>query len=62
MTHMRGVQEEYGKDMTVIGTGGLASLFHKQTSVIDHLDPDLTIRGLILIYDRNSGKRERPAS
>lgn len=56
------IKTEYGKDMTVIGTGGLASLFHKQTSVIDHLDPDLTIRGLILIYDRNSGKRERPAS
>ncbi len=32
--------------MTVIATGGLANLFHRQTPVIDHLDPDLTIRGL----------------
>jgi type III pantothenate kinase len=55
------IKAEYGKAMTVIGTGGLASLFHKQTSAIDHLDPDLTIRGLILIYGRNSGKRERSA-
>ena len=55
------IKAEYGKAMTVIGTGGLANLFHKQTSVIDHLDPDLTIRGLILIYDRNAGKRERSA-
>ncbi len=39
------IKEEYGKPMTVIGTGGLANLFYKQTSVIDHLDPDLTIAG-----------------
>ena len=32
------------------GTFALASLFHRQTAVIDHLDPDLTIRGLILIH------------
>ncbi len=42
--------------MTVIGTGGLANLFYKQTSVIDHLDPDLTIRGLIQIHARNARK------
>jgi type III pantothenate kinase len=48
------IKAEYGKPMTVIGTGGLASLFHRQTPVIDHLDPDLTIRGLILIYARHA--------
>jgi type III pantothenate kinase len=47
------IKEEYGKPMTVIGTGGLANLFYKQTSVIEHLDPDLTIRGLIQIHARN---------
>ncbi|MBV9992508.1 MAG: type III pantothenate kinase [Alphaproteobacteria bacterium] len=47
------IKEEYGKPMTVIGTGGLANLFYKQTTVIDHLDPDLTIRGLIQIHARN---------
>src|SRR5580700_9517816 len=39
------IKNEYGKPMTVIGTGGLASPFHRQTQAIDHLDPDLTIRG-----------------
>jgi type III pantothenate kinase len=48
------IKEEYGKPMTVIGTGGLANLFFKQTPVIEHLDPDLTIRGLILIHARNA--------
>lgn len=48
------IKEEYGKPMTVIGTGGLANLFYKQTAAIDHLDPDLTIRGLIQIHARNA--------
>jgi type III pantothenate kinase len=47
------IKEEYGKPMSVIATGGLANLFYKQTSVIEHLDPDLTIRGLIQIHARN---------
>jgi type III pantothenate kinase len=57
------IKEEYGKPMTVIGTGGLANLFYKQTSVIEHLDPDLTIRGLIQIHARNSvrAKAKPPA-
>jgi len=48
------IKEEYGKPMTVIGTGCLANLFYKQTAVIEHLDPDLTIRGLIQIHARNA--------
>jgi type III pantothenate kinase len=48
------IKEEYGKPMTVIGTGGLATPFHRQTQAIDHLDHDLTIRGLIQIYARNA--------
>jgi type III pantothenate kinase len=51
------IKEEYGKPMTVIATGGLAKVFYKQTPAIDHLDPDLTIRGLIQIYGRNAAKR-----
>ena len=50
------IKAEYGEPMTVIGTGGLANLFHKQTTVIDHLDPDLTIRGLVLINARNAAR------
>jgi type III pantothenate kinase len=55
------IKEEYGKPMTVIGTGGLANLFFKQTPVIEHLDPDLTIRGLIMIHARNASRaKARP--
>ncbi len=46
------IKEEYGKPMTVIATGGLANLFYKQTPAIEHLDSDLTIRGLALIHAR----------
>ena len=48
------IREEYAQPMTVIGTGGLANLFFRQTAAIEHLDPDLTIRGLVQIYARNA--------
>jgi type III pantothenate kinase len=48
------IKEEYGAPMTVIATGGLAGIFFKQTSAIDFIDPDLTIRGLVLIHARNA--------
>jgi len=51
------IKAEYGKPMAVIGTGGLANLFHRQTPAIDHLDPDLTMRGLILIHARHAKTR-----
>ncbi len=47
------IRAEYGAPMTVIATGGLARLFYRSTDVIEHLDPDITIRGLKLIHDRN---------
>jgi type III pantothenate kinase len=39
--------------MTVVATGGLAPLFAESTRVIEHLAPDLTLRGLQEIYRRN---------
>lgn len=48
------IQAEYGGSMTVIGTGGLATVFSSGTDAINHLDPDLTIRGLFEIYRRNA--------
>jgi type III pantothenate kinase len=41
--------------MTVVATGGVASLFHGATAAIDHFDSDLTIRGMLEIHRRNSG-------
>jgi type III pantothenate kinase len=47
------IKEEYGKPMTVIATGGVASLFEGAAAKIDHFDSDITIKGLRLIYERN---------
>jgi type III pantothenate kinase len=50
------IKGEWGRSMTVVGTGGVASLFHGATTMIDHFDPDLTIRGMLEIWRRNSTK------
>ena len=51
------IKAEWGQPMTVVGTGGVASLFHGATDAIDHFDPDLTIRGMLEIYRRNSAQK-----
>ena len=48
------IKAEYGVPMTVVATGGLAHLFRPDMPLIDHIDPDLTMRGLMLIHARNS--------
>ena len=50
------IKGEWDRPMTVVGTGGVASLFHGATTSIDHFDPDLTIRGMLEIWRRNSTK------
>ena len=47
------IKEEYGQPMTVIATGGVASLFEGAAKRIDHFDSDITIRGLRILYERN---------
>lgn len=44
---------EYGADMKVIATGGLAPLFAEGTEVIGDVDPEMTLRGLASIWRRN---------
>ncbi len=48
------IKAEYGQAMTVVATGGVASLFEGATEAIDHFDPDLTLRGLLEIVRRNA--------
>jgi len=48
------IKAERGGKLTVIATGGVASLFHGATKTIDHFDHDLTIRGMLEIWRRNS--------
>jgi type III pantothenate kinase len=52
------IKAEYGRPMTVVATGGVASLFHGATDKIDVFDSDVTIRGLLEVYRRNH--RHRP--
>ena len=45
------IKRELGRPMTVVATGGLATLFDKHTDAFDVIEPDLTVRGLSLLYD-----------
>src|SRR6476661_5936577 len=44
------MKRELGQPATVVATGGLATLFDKHTDAFDAIEPDLTIRGLGLLY------------
>jgi len=48
------VKKEYGKPMQVVATGGVAALFEGASEQINYYDQDITIRGLLEIYKRNS--------
>ena len=45
------IKSELGRPLTVVATGGLASLFDRHTKAFDAIEPDLTIQGLSLLYD-----------
>ncbi|MFL6070986.1 MAG: pantothenate kinase, partial [Actinomycetes bacterium] len=42
------------KSVTVIATGGLAPMVINESEVIDEHDPWLTLRGLKLVFERNT--------
>jgi len=50
---VRKIIEEDGRDFTVIGTGGVASLFQGASGTIQHYDSNLTIDGLLEIWRLN---------
>jgi type III pantothenate kinase len=50
---VRRMKEQSTQEPTVIATGGLATLISKESTVIDVVDPFLTLKGLKLIYKRN---------
>jgi type III pantothenate kinase len=51
----RRLAEALGEKATFIATGGLAHTIAPHCETIDEVDELLTLRGLQLIYDRNSG-------
>ncbi|MBI3514117.1 MAG: type III pantothenate kinase [Proteobacteria bacterium] len=47
------MRAEVEAELPVIATGGLAPMFAGATSAITSVDSDITLRGLLLIYERN---------
>ena len=50
------MKREIGGSVTVVATGGLATLFAVHTKAFDAIEPDLTIQGLSRIADMATGK------
>ena len=47
------IKAEYGGPLRVVATGGLAPLFSEGTTMIEAIEPDLTLDGLRLLAERN---------
>ncbi len=54
---VRRMTDELGGKALCVATGGLASVIAPETPLIDHVDPDLTLQGLKIVWDRNLGAR-----
>lgn len=46
------MKAEVGRPVKIIATGGLAPLFERHVKLFDSIEPDLTIQGLGIMYDR----------
>jgi type III pantothenate kinase len=47
------LKAEVGRPSKVIATGGLAVLFEEHTDMFDAVEPDLTIQGLAMLWERS---------
>jgi type III pantothenate kinase len=52
VTRMR-AELDHGRRSACIATGGMADIIASETTVIERVDPDLTLQGLRLIWERN---------
>ncbi|WP_421791515.1 type III pantothenate kinase [Hyphobacterium sp.] len=52
---VRRTKAEHEEPLTVIATGGVASLFEGASETIDHFDSDITIHGLYEVWRLNGG-------
>lgn len=50
------MRREIDAPVTIIVTGGLSVLFRKEDEIFDHIDPNLTLRGLSILYHRQPQK------
>ena len=60
---VEGIVQRLQRQLTVdasaicVATGGLAQAVTAETDIIDHIDADLTLYGLQMVWERNKGKR-----
>jgi type III pantothenate kinase len=52
---VRRFRAELGAEATTVATGGLAALVAPHCETVEHLEPWLTLGGLRMIWERNSG-------
>ncbi|MGE3178653.1 MAG: type III pantothenate kinase [Vicinamibacterales bacterium] len=50
---VRRMRDELGGRAVCVATGGLASVIAPETTLIDHVDIDLTLHGLRMVWERN---------
>lgn len=50
---VRRMKAELGPDTACIATGGLAGVIAPEVGAIEHVDPDLTLQGLRMVWERN---------
>ncbi|PYQ85773.1 MAG: type III pantothenate kinase [Acidobacteria bacterium] len=50
---VRRMTDELGGSAISVATGGLADMIAPETPVIQHVDPDLTLHGLRIVWQRN---------
>jgi type III pantothenate kinase len=50
---VRRMSDELGGNALCIATGGLADVIAPETPLIEHVDPDLTLHGLRIVWERN---------
>ena len=48
------IKDELGEEATVVATGGYADLVADETTIIDEVNPDLTLKGLKILYEMNT--------
>ncbi len=53
---VRKVWEELGEETPVVATGGFAERMSPLCETIGYVDPDLTLKGLMMVYVRNAGE------